>query len=187
LSAEKKRFFPDRRSAIVSITVIVVLLLLAMLLLYRSDSARSRRCLALAEDLRGEAVVAMEERFSCAGELADLIEDPVLSARLEEAANDFDPTWPVPRLSESYDRLEDVLASIEKPLYLQENSLICKACYTKLYEAESKLKPAVEAYNAQAAYCGRLLASFPARLAATRLGLAEPREFSLSRALKGRP
>jgi hypothetical protein len=178
--SSKKPFFPNRRSAVISIAVICILVVLAVLMLDRSNALRLNRYLAKAEEAKKSAVVQIDLRFAYAGQLATLSNEKSLSSI-------YDKEGTVSDLSAAYNSLDSALSAVQKKLYQQPDHLLYLSYYEKMYTCETDFEKTVALYNAAAEYFNYQSSAFPARLTAKRLGLVPLELFTVSTSLKSRP
>jgi hypothetical protein len=184
--SSKKPYFPNVRSAVISIAVVCVLLVLAVLVLDRSNALRLNKYNAKIEIARNDAVEQIDLRFSYAEKLASLITDRTLAAPLESAISLYSRDLGTEELSIAYTTLDSALSVLQKQIYQESDYLLYLAYFEKMYDCETALKPAVLAYNSDLEYFNRQIAAFPTKLVAKRLKMVPLSPFTVAKALKSR-
>ncbi|WP_050805739.1 hypothetical protein [Sphaerochaeta pleomorpha] len=185
--SSKKPYFPNLRSAVISIAVVCVLLVLAVLVIDRSTVMRLNRYMAKVETAREDAIEQIDLRFSYAGKLSILMSKGELGAPLSAAVSLYAPQMDIEGLSLAYNSLDSVLSNLQKQIYQEPDYLLYLAYFEKLYDCETALTQAVLTYNGESENFNRQISAFPAKFIAKRLGMEPMVPFSIAKALKSRP
>ncbi|WP_319755434.1 hypothetical protein [uncultured Sphaerochaeta sp.] len=182
--SNKKPYFKDRRSAVISIAVVVFLLVLAILGIDSNNVRRLEGYQRQASLSRERVETQISERFRYAATLASLLED---SNTLQKVVSAFETAHTVERQSDLYREMEDVLAVLQKKLYADPSYNTYGPYFEKMYEIEGQLVDSIAEYNLHADYFNRQIKAFPANLVAKRINLMELPLYTVSSALKSRP
>lgn len=185
--SSRKPYFPNLRSAVISIAVVCVLLVLAVLVLDRSTVMRLNRFKARTETAREAAIEQIDLRFSYARELSALMYGGELGSPLATAVSMHSPGMGIEALSQAYNSLDIVLSDLQKQIFQEPDYLLYLAYFEKLYDCEMALQDAVLDYNGEAGNFNRQIAAFPAKIVARRLDMVPMVPFSVAKALKSRP
>ena len=185
--SSRKPYFPNLRSAVISIAVVCVLLVLAVLVLDRSTVMRLNRLKARTETAREAATEQIDLRFSYARKLSSLLYEGELGSPLATTVSQYSPDMGIEALSQVYNSLDSVLSDLQKQIFQEPDYLLYLAYFEKLYDCEMALQEAVRAYNGEVGNFNRQITAFPAKIVAKRQDLAPMVPFSVAKALKSRP
>lgn len=179
--------FPNRRSAVISITVVLVLLVFAFFAIDQNNVSRLKKYRREANTYLDKGMDAMDERFMYSRTLIDLLGDESLSepfrSVLASYAKDLSPST----LSSLYIALDKELAQLQKKVFTHDQYLLYAAYFEKIYEAELEMGPHLDTYNDKALFYNMQIQGALASFAAKRLEMEALELFSVAPAMKGRP
>ena len=188
LSTEKKPVFKDTKSAVISITVIIVLVAFGLFAIDHNNVTRLTRTQEKAVGYQEAAFALIEARVDLARAMAQILGE---KGREEDLLHSIVRRWEgvgdVQTASRIYLELEEALAQVQKHLYGQDIYLRLAPYFEEIYQIERALTVQVEEYNDHVDLYNAIRSSFPATLAARRLGMGPLVRFSIASALKGRP
>lgn len=185
--SSKKPYFPNRRSAVISIAVVISLLAFAVLAIDRNNVNRLNRYESQAFLAEEEVRNLIGERFFYAEALVKLINDDVQTDLISETLRLFNKDGGMDRLGSAYRKLDQELSTLQPNLFTLSQYSQFLAYFEELYAIEQKLAEAAAEYNARAEYFNAQKRAFPALLVARRLEMEDLVLLNLATALKGRP
>lgn len=185
--SSKKPYFPNRRSAVISIAVVISLLAFAVLAIDRNNVNRLTRYESQAVLADKQVRTLIEERFLYTDALVKLVNDDVQTDLISESLRLFNKDAGMDRLGSAYRKLDQELSTLQPSLFTisQYNQFL--AYFEELYAIERKLADAAAEYNARAEYFNAQKRAFPALLVARRLEMEDLVLLNIATALKGRP
>lgn len=179
--------FPNRRSAVISITVVLVLLVFAFFAIDQNNVSRLKRYRREADAHLEKGMEAMDDRFMYSRTLVGLLDDESLAEPfipvLDSYANELSPS----ALSCLYVALDKELAQLQKQVFTHDQYLLYAAYFEKIYEAELAMAPHLDTYNDKALFYNMQIGGILASFAAKRLEMEGLELFSVAPAMKGRP
>ena len=185
--SSRKPYFPNRRSAVISIAVVISLLAFAVLAIDRNNVNRLNRYEQQALLAQEEVRALIEDRFLYAEALVKVLDSAEQAKSLMEAIRLFDKESSVEELSLAYRRLDGELALLQPSLFRKSEYPVYQSYFEQLYAIERELVGSVSVYHEKAAYYNAQKHGFPALLVARRLGMEDLAFLTLGTALKGRP
>ncbi|MGE4463755.1 hypothetical protein, partial [Sphaerochaeta sp.] len=111
--SSRKPYFPNRRSAVISIAVVISLLAFAVLAIDRNNVNRLNRYEQQALLAQEEVRALIEDRFLYAEALVKVLDSAEQAKSLMEAIRLFDKESSVEELSLAYRRLDGELAILQ--------------------------------------------------------------------------
>jgi len=188
LSTERKPVFKDTKSALITIAVIIVLVAFALFAIDHNNVTRLTRTQEKAAGYQEAAFALIEARVDLAATMAQILgEEGQAEDLLHPIVRKWKRVEDVQAASSIYLELDEALAQVQKHLYGQDIYLRLAPYFEEIYDIERALTAQVEEYNSQADLYNAIRSSFPATLAARRLGMGALARFSIASALKGRP
>lgn len=187
LSSRKKPYFPNLRSAIISIAVVAFLLFFAGFAIDRNNVNRLQRYEKEAIWYFEQSYDQIEQRFTYAQKLVELIADTTLTDEISQTIQMFEGVESPQVLSELYGKMDGQLDILQRKIFTDQDYLLYAAYYEKIYACEKEMQPYLDAYNAKATYFNQQIGGFPALFAAKRLEMEKLELFSVASALKSRP
>ncbi|NLZ77083.1 MAG: hypothetical protein GX911_03850 [Spirochaetales bacterium] len=185
--SQGKRFFPDRRSFIVSSVVIVLLVLFAVVVTDRNNVRRLNRHLREAEAEKEACYDLIEERFGYAGALVRTIAGQVDTKAVEEVLARWDGDPSIDEASALYTALDEELALLQRKAVEHDSYRAWSPYFERIHALELKLIEVSADYQDRAAYYNAQKSGFPALLVARRHKLEDLLLFDFGPSLKGRP
>ena len=185
--SSRKPYFPNRRSAVISIAVVISLLAFAVLAIDRNNVNRLNRYEQQALLAQEEVRALIEDRFLYAEALVKVLDSAEQAKSLMEAIRLFDKESSVEELSLAYRRLDGELAILQPSLFRKSEYPVYQSYFEQLYAIEQELVAAAALYHEKAAYYNAQKHGFPALLVARRLEMEDLGLLTLGTALKGRP
>ncbi len=185
--SSKKPYFPNRRSAVISIAVVISLLAFAVLAIDRNNVNRLTKYEKQAILAQEEVRVLMEDRFLYAEALVNVLGNAEQAKPVSDAIRLFDKEGSVDDLGTSYRRLDEELSILQPSLFRLSEYPLYQSYFEQLYAIEQELVAAVAQYHEKATYYNVQKHGFPALLVARRLEMEDLELLNLGTALKGRP
>ncbi len=182
-----KPFFPNRRSAVISIAVVAFLLLFAVFAIDRNNVSRLKRYRQDAEVSLDKGMDAMEERFMYTKTLVGLLDDTSLAEPFNALLSSYAAGDSPALVSDIYTALDVSLAKLQKQVFTHRQYPLYASYFEKIYAQEQAMVLHLDAYNDKARFYNMQIAAFPATIAAKRLGMQALELFSIAPAIKGRP
>ncbi len=182
-----KPFFPNRRSAVISIAVVAFLLLFAVFAIDQNNVSRLKRYRQEAVVALDKGMDAMEERFMYTKTLVGLLDDTSLAEPFTALLSSFSADDSPAVLSELYTALDVSLAQLQKQVFTKKQYPLYASYFEKIYDEEQEMVLHLDTYNDKARFYNMQMAAFPATIAAKRLGMQALELFSIAPAIKGRP
>ena len=187
LSSRRKPYFPNFRSAAISIAVVVFLLFFAGFAIDGNNVSRLQKYEKEALWYYQQAYAQIDLRFTYAQKLVGLIGDPFLTEEISQTLRSFVGVVSPDVLSGLYIQLDTQLDTLQRKIFTDPQYLLYAAYFEEMYACETAMQPFLEAYNTKATYFNQQIGGFPALLAAKRLELERLELFTVSFALKSRP
>lgn len=187
LSTRKEPLFKDAKSAVITIAVVALLLAFALFAINHNNESRLKKARAKAIGFQEEAYALIEERFALALTMGRILTEEGFADPFGPTIGSWDGEAGIAETSGLYNEVERLLDETQRRLYTDLSYRRLAPYFEGIYRAELALVPWVEEYNGQADFYNATRASFPASIAAGRLGLGELVRFGIASALGGRP
>lgn len=179
--------FPNRRSAVISITVVVFLLIFAGVAIDQNNVSRLKRYQEEANTYLDKGLDAMDVRLGYTKTLVGLLDDKGLAEPITPLLDLYAREQTPSSLSELYISLDKELDLLQKKVFTHKQYPLYAAYFEKIYDAEQEMALYLNEYNDKALYYNVQIGGFLATLAAKRLGMQPLELFSVAPAIKGRP
>ncbi len=179
--------FPNRRSAVISIAVVLFLLAFAIFAIDQNNVSRLKGYKQQAMGFLDQGMDAMDERFTYARALVELLDDKGLAEPITVVLDSYTRDLPPGELSELYGALDKELALLQKRVFTHSQYPLYASYFEKIYEAEQEMAQHLNDYNDKAHFYNVQRGGFLATIAAKRLDMQALELFSVATAIKGRP
>lgn len=187
LSAKKEPLFKDAKSAVITIAVVALLVIFGLFAINHNNESRLKKAHTKALGFQKEAYAHIEERFELARMMGRILVEEGFADPFAEAVESWGSEDGLEVTSSRYNEVEAMLDELQKRLYNEPSYPRLAPYFEAAYQAELALVPWVEEYNSHVDFYNSTQASFPASIAAKRLGFGSLARFTIAAALKGRP